>query len=84
MDTFSIGMKRIGKKSSFLKRIIYDIEYNRQRNYESKLFDYFDYHTITSKEDKKYIHHKMNSKIKIVKNGIDSKFFLRENKKKNI
>ena len=82
MDTFSIGMKRIGKKSSFLKRIVYNIEYNRQRNYESKLFDYFDYHTITSKEDKKYIHHKMNSKIKIVKNGIDANFFLKENKKK--
>ena len=84
MDTFSIGMKRISEKSSFIKRIIYNIEYNRQKNYESKLFDYFDYHTITSKEDKKYIYHKMNSKIKIVKNGIDSNFFLRENKKKNI
>ena len=78
MDCFSLGLKRRIKKSSIFFKKIVDIEYNRVKKYETKIFDYFDYKTIISEFDKKNINHENKNQIVIVKNGIDLNYFNRK------
>jgi len=74
MDAFSKGIERRVAKSGFLKPIFIE-ESKRLLKYEHLIFDYFEGHTIISKEDRKWILHEKRNEIEIVSNGIDTDFF---------
>jgi sugar transferase (PEP-CTERM/EpsH1 system associated) len=81
MDAFSKGIER-RIDSAGIKRKLFQSEYKRLVKYENLTFDYFDHHTIISNEDKKCIMHESREEIEIVQNGIDTKFFISENRPK--
>jgi glycosyltransferase involved in cell wall biosynthesis len=43
--------------------------------YENLIFDYFENHTIISKQDQQYIYHPDRDNIRVVHNGVDDQFF---------
>lgn len=73
-DAFSKGVERRIDKSKWLKGI-FRSEHKRLLKYENLIFDYFDFHTIISEEDRNFIFHEKRSQIKIIPNGIDTDFF---------
>lgn len=75
MDALSVGMYRRAEIATGLKKIIFNIEAGRLKIYENKTFDYFDSHTIISKQDRSFISHPLNKSITVVENGIDEYFF---------
>lgn len=74
MDALSAGMEKRAKIANWIKKQPLKIEGKRLKIYENKIFDYFDHHTIISKQDQKLISHPLNQKITIVPNGIDDYF----------
>jgi len=74
MDAFSKGIERRIANAGLLKPIFKD-EAKRLLKYEHLIFDYFEGHTIISKEDRKWILHEKRDQINIVSNGIDTDFF---------
>jgi len=81
MDALSKGIeRRIGKEYWYLNWI-FRLESKRLRNYERSVFDYFEYKTIISEQDRNLIFHPERMKITCVPNGIDNSFF--EYKKSN-
>ncbi len=78
MDCFSLGLKRRAKKSNILIKSIILFEYQRVKDYESKIFNFFEKHFIISEFDQKHINHKQNKKIVIIENGIDTNYFKRK------
>lgn len=83
MDCFSLGLKRRIKKSSIFFKKIVNVEYKRVKNYETKIFDHFNFKTIISEFDKKNINHENRNQIVIVKNGIDLNYFKRKSNNYN-
>lgn len=81
-DAFSKGMERRIDKAKWLKGI-FRSEHKRLLKYENLTFDYFDYHTIISEEDRNYIFHEKRNQISIIPNGIDTDFFSPQNLKKS-
>jgi len=75
MDAFSKGMLRRAEISKGFKKYLFNLEGQRLRVYENKIFDYFDYHIIISEQDKDFIGHSANQNIKVIENGIDESFF---------
>lgn len=74
MDALSAGMDKRAQIANWIKKIPLQIEGNRLRIYENKIFDYFDQHTIISEQDQKLISHPSNRSIQIIPNGIDDYF----------
>lgn len=74
-DVFSYGIYRRMKKSSFLMRWFFKMEYKRLINYEKKVFDIFDNKTIISYPDQKLIPHPDKEKIVVIPNGVDHNYF---------
>lgn len=74
MDTFSKGIERRIDTSGW-KKILFKKEYARLIKYENLIFDYFDFHTIISEQDRQYIFHPNKNEIAIVPNGIDFHYF---------
>ena len=75
MDALSIGMdRRIGKAPWYLK-FLFRLETNRLKEYERRVFNYFEFQTIISKQDQAYISHPDQKKMLIVPNGIDRYYF---------
>jgi sugar transferase (PEP-CTERM/EpsH1 system associated) len=75
MDALSKGMERRMEKASYFKRMLFKMEFKRLLKYENTIFEYFEHHTIISEEDKKQLFHKDFSKIMVIKNGVDERFF---------
>jgi glycosyltransferase involved in cell wall biosynthesis len=75
MDTLSVGIERRISKVAWYKKWIFKQEYNRLKNYERIIFDYFEYKTIISNQDKSLIHHPEKASIACIPNGIDQSFF---------
>ena len=75
MDALSIGMERRAQRSKGPMKLLFQEEAKRLRNYERKVFDYFEGHTIISEQDRSFIVHPDRQQIKIVPNGIDLSFF---------
>ena len=75
MDALSKGMERRIQTEPWYKKWFYKLESKRLREYERRIFDYFEHKTIISEQDRKLIHHPNNQQIEIVPNGIDSSFF---------
>lgn len=75
MDTLSIGMERRAKKAPWYTRWIYYMEAARLKEYEQRIFNYFEFQTMISQQDVHYIAHPDQRKIKVIPNGIDTDFF---------
>lgn len=75
MDALSVGMERRATRVSGIKRILFQEESKRLRDYERRIFNYFEHHTIISKQDLFHIAHPEQKKIVVVPNGIDEHFF---------
>ena len=75
MDTLSIGMERRAKKAPWYTRWIYHMEAARLKEYEQRIFNYFEFQTMISQQDVHYIAHPDQRKIKVIPNGIDTDFF---------
>lgn len=84
MDALSKGMERRAMQASFIKRYIFNSEYKRLLNYENSVFEYFENHTIISKQDQEYIFHKNKKSIHVVPNGIDDSFLEMDPTKKKV
>jgi sugar transferase (PEP-CTERM/EpsH1 system associated) len=74
MDALSSGMIRRSNIAKWPFKIVLNMEGQRLKRYENKIYDYFNEHCIISNEDRKLISHPNSDKIKIVPNGIDEYF----------
>lgn len=75
MDALSKGMERRIEHVWGIKKWIFSSEYKRLAKYERLIFDYFENHTIISKQDRNYIIHPKRESIVLVPNGVDNQFF---------
>ena len=75
MDTLSAGIKRRIEQQPIYKRWLFKSEWKRLSAYENVIFDYFEYHTIISEQDRELISHPQKLKIDIVPNGVGEHFF---------
>lgn len=75
MDALSKGMERRIQTEAWFKKWFYRLESKRLKEYERRVFDYFEHKTIISEQDRKLIQHPENHQILIVPNGIDESFF---------
>jgi len=75
MDALSTGIKRRIDLQPFYKKWIFKSEAKRLSIYEREIFDYFEFKTIISEQDKKLIQHPDASHIACIPNGIDESFF---------
>lgn len=78
MDTLSDGMFKREKISKGLNKLLFKLEGKRLKKYENIIFDYFNHHTIISKQDRDKISHPKNQSISIIPNGVDD-YFLKYN-----
>lgn len=79
MDALSKGMERRSTTSKFPFKQIFNTEYHRLLDYENSIFEYFEHHTIISKQDRDYIYHKNRERIQVVLNGVHPKFLKNQN-----
>jgi len=75
MDALGKGMFRRSEISSGIKKRLFLIEGKRLIEYENRIFDYFNHHTIISEQDRKFINHNQRQSIEIIENGIAESFF---------
>lgn len=75
MDALSKGLYRRSEIASGIKKKVFQIEGKRLSDYEHRIFDYFNHHTIISEQDRKFINHPQNKEITVVENGISASFF---------
>ena len=75
MDALSSGLFRRAENAKLISKHILNLEGKRVKMYENKIFDYFNHHTIISKQDKKLIQHPQQKNITIIPNGIDDYFY---------
>ena len=83
MDAFSKGIDRRVSTSPLWKRWIMKAEARRLASYENIIFDYFDHHTIISKQDQQHLFHAKRDKIAVVANGVDTVYFTRKEKEQS-
>lgn len=82
-DAFSKGVERRIQHQTW-KKFFFKMEHKRLLKYENLIFDYFDFHTIISEEDRNYIFHEHRQRIQIIANGIDADFFSPQAKEKTV
>lgn len=75
MDALSKGIERRIEEESLWKRPLFKSEYQRLAEYESAIFDYFEFHSIISEQDKQHIFHQNKATIHVIPNGVDEHFF---------
>lgn len=75
MDAMNKGMERLAGRSPWYISPLWRIESRRLVRYENLIYDYFDRHTIISKQDQQLIHHPRRQAIQVVPNGVDTSFF---------
>ncbi len=81
-DVFSMGMKRRADIAGVLTKPFFEMEYNRLRHYERRVFDEFDVKTIISEPDRANIDHPQRNKILIVPNGVDHEYYKPQEREK--
>ncbi len=75
MDAFSKGVERRITKAPWYLRWVFKSEAKRLLAYENIIFEYFDFKTIISHQDRDLIYHPNRNDIKIILNGVDTDFF---------
>ena len=81
-DVFSMGMKRRAEIADIFSKPFFEMEYNRLRHYERRVFDEFDVKTIISAPDRANIDHPQRKKILIVPNGVDHEYYKPQEREK--
>ena len=81
-DVFSMGMKRRAEIAGVFTRPFFEMEYDRLKNYERRVFDEFDVKTIISEQDRANIDHPDKKKILIVPNGVDHEYYKPQEREK--
>ena len=74
-DALSAGMNRRAQISKGISKRMFFAEGKRLAEYENRIFDYFNHHTIISEQDRSLIGHPSNSEIQVIENGIASDYF---------
>ncbi|WP_066755690.1 glycosyltransferase [Crocinitomix algicola] len=74
MDALSKGMYRRGEIARGIKKVAFLKEGKRLAEYEHRIYDYFNHHTIISEQDRNLINHPSKNQINIIENGISSDF----------
>lgn len=75
MDALSAGQRRrIDKAPAWFRPFVRE-EAKRLTAYENLIFDYFDYHTIISEQDRQLIYHEKRNRIAIIPNGVNHEYF---------
>ena len=82
MDAFGVGMQRRADVVSLPMSLIFKLEANRMKKYESNIYNFFDHHTVISDQDKHHIETPKENEIVVVRNGIDTDFFSPNEKEK--
>jgi sugar transferase (PEP-CTERM/EpsH1 system associated) len=75
MDALSKGMDRRAEKAWGIKKWIFAREGRLLSEYERKIFDYFEAHSIISEQDRAFIFHTHKDRITLIPNGVDERFF---------
>ena len=75
MDALSKGMERRINKVNWTSKFIFQLEARRLKDYERRIFNYFEFQTIISKQDRDYISHPDQKKMLVMPNGIDDHYF---------
>jgi glycosyltransferase involved in cell wall biosynthesis len=75
MDALSMGIERRIGLSPWYTKWAFKLEARRLKEYESKIFNYFEFHTIISEQDRNYIAHPDKAKIICIPNGVGENFF---------
>ena len=75
MDALSKGMERRINKVNWTSKFIFQLEARRLKDYERRIFNYFEFQTIISKQDRDYISHPDQKKMLVMANGIDDHYF---------
>ena len=76
MDALSKGMERRIQKVNLFTRIAISMEAQRLKEYERRVFSYFEFQTIISAQDQNYIAHPDQKQMLVLPNGIDNAFFV--------
>lgn len=83
-DVFSKGYERQAPNVSLFLRPVFRREAKLLRRFETKIFSWFDHHSIISVADREEIDHPQKGKIAIIHNGVDFEYFKPMNRKKDI
>ena len=75
MDTLSKGIERRIDSAPIITKQMFQLEYKRLLRYENHIFDFFEFHTIISKQDRGHIPHHQRDTIQIIPNGVNELFF---------
>ncbi|TVR82375.1 MAG: glycosyltransferase [Saprospirales bacterium] len=75
MDAFSLGFFRRSRLSTLWLRPVFKFESNLLKNYENKVYNAFDAHTIISRQDRDSLNILSKENIHIVENGVDHNYF---------
>ncbi|MEM9987014.1 MAG: glycosyltransferase [Bacteroidota bacterium] len=75
MDAFSVGMLRRAKRSSGPKAWFFYLESWLVKQYEGRVFNWFDRHSIISKADQSGLRVPDGKRVKVIHNGIDLEYF---------
>lgn len=75
MDALSVGMERRAQKAPWYTRWVFNMEAARLKEYEQRIFNYFEFQTMISHQDVHYIAHPDQRKIRVIPNGIDTEYF---------
>ncbi len=75
MDALSAGYKRRVQAAPWWQKIFVREEAKRLMAYENLIYEYFEHHTIISRQDQLLIMHPKREQITVVPNGVDAYFF---------
>jgi len=75
MDAFSKSMERRIAEGRGIAKWLFRTESRRLGQYERRIFDYFEHHTVISAQDRNFILHPNRQKIVLIPNGVDNRFF---------
>jgi len=73
MDAFSVNTARWASTANPIMRLILNRETKKLKQYEQKVFQYFDHSTIISQQDKDLL--SISDKIAVIPNGVDFQYF---------
>ncbi|MBK9193225.1 MAG: glycosyltransferase [Crocinitomicaceae bacterium] len=74
MDALAKGMLRRAAISNGIRKKLFNAEAKRLSEYENRIFDYFNHHTIISEQDRRLIQHPSADTIHVIENGIGEEF----------
>jgi polysaccharide biosynthesis protein PslH len=75
MDAFSTGIERRILLEPFYLKWLFKIEFRRLNEYERQIFDYFEFHTVISEQDKTLMGTSPSQKMTCIPNGVADSFF---------